>query len=705
MARRERPKYKQEKTDAALTETTELATVDQPTQMTKGFDWRPIWLVFGFGVLLYANTVTFDYALDDKLYITANEFTKKGFSGIKEIWTNDMMVGFFGTKKNLVEGGRYRPLALTTHAIEWAIFGENAAMSHFINVILYGFMGVALYLVLQYLFEAENRDRWWWTLPVLATMLFLAHPTHTEVGANIKSRDEIMSLLFALLSFLGVLLYMKNDDKLQLVLSGIWFWMSLASKESSVTFLGVVPVSLIFFPKGNLKKAVVAMSPMVVFTVLYLVMRVAILGQDASTGEVAKELMNKPYLNATDDERLASIFFTMWLYIKLLFWPHPLTHDYYPFHPFHTYDELAAGSSGYVDWSNPMALLSVVIYLTMFGFGLYTLYQRIKGKPANVFGYGALIYLGTFILFSNLFFDIGAFMNERFLFIPSLGLAIPLAWVLINKLKGNVGLAVAGLLLFGYSAKTIARNYAWENDYALATSDVNTSDGSAKVKMTMGSELLDQAKAPKNAARKQELLKEAEKFELQSLKIYPRYFPPLDILGNIYFEMGNYAYSEHYFEQALKMKPGDQRMQNNMEAVCNVATNHGEYESALKGYAVLLKLWKGRNKDLGRIYEAMGQVYGKNLRDLTTSKKYLRMARQLDPENSSTYQKIGIVYAMLNELDSAQFSFHKALELDPDNARVLLNLGVLYRNLGNERLANEYMTKAQQIDPEVFKGE
>ena len=36
-----------------------------------------------------------------------------------------MMTGFFGKKKNLVEGGRYRPLALTTHAIEWQIFGKK----------------------------------------------------------------------------------------------------------------------------------------------------------------------------------------------------------------------------------------------------------------------------------------------------------------------------------------------------------------------------------------------------------------------------------------------------------------------------------------------------------------------------------------------------------------------------------------------------
>ena len=117
-------------------------------------------------------------------------------------------------------------------------------------------MGVILLIVLQQIFENESRDRWWWTVPVVATMIFLAHPTHTEVGANIKSRDEIMSLLFALLSFSALLNYLKRGGTLPLLMSGIWFWLSLASKESTVTFLGVVPLTLIFFPKGNLKKSI-----------------------------------------------------------------------------------------------------------------------------------------------------------------------------------------------------------------------------------------------------------------------------------------------------------------------------------------------------------------------------------------------------------------------------------------------------------------
>jgi len=701
MGRKEKQKYQKHKKEVeALDELEAVASFANPKE---GQNWNAIFFMFVFGMLLYANTISFDYALDDKLYITANEYTKKGVSGIKEIWTNDMMTGFFGKKKNLVEGGRYRPLALTTHAIEWQIFGKNAMVSHAVNILLYGFMGVILLIVLQQIFENESRDRWWWTVPVVATMIFLAHPTHTEVGANIKSRDEIMSLLFALLSFSALLNYLKRGGTLPLLMSGIWFWLSLASKESTVTFLGVVPLTLIFFPKGNLKKSIISIAPMVVFTFAYLALRTIILDDQGSMLDVPKELMNKPYLNATPDEQMASIFFTMGLYIKLLFWPHPLTHDYYPFHPFHTYQELAAGSSGYVDWSNPLAMAAALIYVVMFGFGLYTLYRKISGKGASILGYSVLFYLGTFILFSNLFFDIGAFMNERFLFIPSLGFALPIAWFLVHKLGKkdgiNAGVLLAAALIVVYSGMTIVRNYAWENDYSLATADVGTSDGSSKVKMTMGSELLDRAKKEKNEQQRTAMLKEAENYCLQSLRIYPQYYPPLDILGNIYFEQGNYAESVRFFAGALRIKPYDSRMLNNMEAVANVAVKKKDFETAIKGYSLLTKLLKGKNKS--KIYSALGEVYGKELNDLEKAKENLRLARKWDPDNASAYQKIGIVFAMSGQLDSAMTNFTTAYELDTTNARILLNLGILHQQMGHVKIGNAYVQKAYKMDPTV----
>lgn len=707
MARREKGKY--QKREAKQSTEVEIPAGEMPAapaQPAHRLPLLPYLLVFAFGFLLYVNTIPFDYTLDDKLYITANEYTKKGLDGLKEIWTNDMMTGFFGKKKNLVEGGRYRPLALTTHAIEYEYFGQQPHLSHFINVVLYGLTGVVLLVVLKMIF-GWREEKYWWSIPFVATLLFLAHPTHTEVTANIKSRDEIMSLLFALLAFRSVLVYLQHGKTLHLLWSGLWFFLSLLSKESTVTFLGVVPLTLIFYPRGSLRQSAIACAPMFVFTLAYVALRWMVFKDQGASLEVAKELMNKPYLEATDSERLASIFFTMGLYLKLLVWPHPLTHDYYPFHPFRTYSELVAGANPYYDWSNTWAVLSLAAYVLLLAYGLWALWRKLRGGPADIFGYGILLYLGTFILFSNLFFDIGAFMNERFLFIPSMGFCLVVAYLLVEKAgqkgKLSAGLVLFGLVLAGFTGKTFVRNYAWANDYALASSDAGTSDGSAKIKMTMGSELLDKAKEQNNEQMKQQLLKEAETYCLQSLQIYPKYFPPLDILGNIYFEMGNYEYSVHYFEQALKLKPNDNRLLTNMEAVGNRAVQASQLQPAIRAYEVAAKLRRG--KDRSRIYSALGEVYGKNLNDLENSMKYLRLARQEDPANASAYQKIGIVFAMTGQSDSAMWNFNRALELDPKNARVMLNLAILYKQLGNAELGNKYMEEAVRLDPTIRTGE
>ena len=84
--------------------------------------------------------------------------------------------------------------------------------------------------------------------------------------------------------------------------------------------------------------------------------------------------------------------------------------------------------------------------------------------------------------------------------------------------------------------------------------------------------------------------------------------------------------------------------------------------------------------------------------------KNLQLARQSNPTDASVYQKLGIVFAMTQQRDSALVSFNRSYELDPKNARVLLNLGILYQQMGDIQEGNEYIRQAQLLDPEVMKN-
>jgi tetratricopeptide (TPR) repeat protein len=82
------------------------------------------WIIFIFAFLLYSNTISNKYAVDDSIVIERNMYTKKGLKGMAGIWGKDTFVGFFGDERNLVSGGRYRPFTVAMFAIENQLFGK-----------------------------------------------------------------------------------------------------------------------------------------------------------------------------------------------------------------------------------------------------------------------------------------------------------------------------------------------------------------------------------------------------------------------------------------------------------------------------------------------------------------------------------------------------------------------------------------------------
>lgn len=665
---------------------------------------NPKFILFLFAFLLYANTISFDFALDDKLYITHNEFTKKGFRGIKDILTTDLFVGFYGRQKNLVAGGRYRPLSLVTFAIEYQVFGKNPHISHFINALLYGLTGVLLFVLLYRLFPSPKSQvpdfkSQFFSLPFLTAFLFLAHPLHTEIVANIKSRDELMSFLGALAALYFTLKYLDEKKISHLVFSSLCFFGSLLSKETTVTFIAVIPLTVYFFTRHSLKKNILSAAPLILVFGIYLGIRYAFLGSPKM--EPIKELMNDPFIYASAAEKFGTIFFTLGLYIRLLFFPHPLTHDYYPWHPLADDNYKWGGNIfPYIEMTDLKALLPLLLYAGLLVYALAGL------KKKSIYSYGILLFMGTFFLTSNLIFPIGTIMNERFMYIPSLGFCLVISGFLLRELPGRIKnpatykttlYSVIVLIMLFYSIKTVSRNYAWENDFTLATADVKTSANSAKVRMSAGGSMLDKAKEEKNPAEKQKLLNESIRHLYRSLELYPTYIQPMLLMGNAYYEAKDYPNSIVFFENCLKIDPNYEYAVNNLLHLGDTCTKLGMYDMAIKSLNALL----AHNKNNVRGYQMLGELYGKNLGDLSKSAEYLEKALEIEPGNTNTLQKLGVVHAMKGEPQKAIELFTKALEIEPDNSHIMMNLGITLNQLGQKEKGQEYLDKAFQLNPEL----
>ena len=403
-------------------------------------------IIFIISIGLYFNTTSFDYALDDMVVITDNTFTNQGFAGIKKIFAEESFTGFYQKQQDLVAGSRYRPLSIMTFAVEREFFHSNKedgygneikdadgkiltsgnpAISHFINALLYALSALLLYRVLFMLFPAKSGYKWYMSVPFAATLLFIVHPLHTEVVANIKGRDEILSLLFSLSALYYIFRYISEKNLRLLIFGAALYFLGLLSKENALTFLLIIPMTIYFFT--NMKRPVILRIFLVFLgvTFLYLIIRFKVVGFIVKD-TVITDIMNNPFYGMSFGHKMATIIYTLGLYVKLLFVPHPLTHDYYPY------------TIPVMSFANWKTLVSIVLYILL---GIIA-FRGFKSK--NPVSYSILFFIITLSIVSNLILPVGAFMNERFVYMSSVGFCVAMPYLGLLKLPS---------LFAGYSDK------------------------------------------------------------------------------------------------------------------------------------------------------------------------------------------------------------------------------------------------------------
>lgn len=506
--------------------------------------WLPALLLVVASFGLYQQSINYGYLLDDELVIWKNSYVQEGMSGIGKIFGADSFMGYFKKKEDLdkLEGGRYRPLSLVTFAIENDVFGKSAStqvedasakvsdqrnkevnygrgnphISHFINVLSYGLLGVLLYAVLLGLFPMKEGQGWWWSIPFFGALIFIFHPLHTECVANIKGRDEIMALLGSLGALWAYMKYFDTNKYSWLIVSAGIFLLGLLSKENTMTFLAVIPFTVWFFGRVPVGKVISASLPLLAAAVVFLAIRYNALGYMLSHGKPSNDLMNNSFLGMNMQEKIATIFLTLGWYIKLLFFPHPLTHDYYPYH---------VPKVTFTDWR---AILSLVGYAGLIFLMFKTMRRRYL--PAYV----VFFFLATISIVSNILVSVGSFMNERFAFMPSVAFCMLVGWWLVDKLPGVMksntsaakiaGGAILAVLLGLYTFRTVTRIPDWENALALNTSAVINSPNSARAQSFYATSVYQELYA-KTVIQEEKLrwVDTMEPHVLKALEIYPNY--------------------------------------------------------------------------------------------------------------------------------------------------------------------------------------
>jgi len=486
------------------------SSVETPMLLLK---WTPV-IIFIFAFLLYNNTLKHGFVMDDGAVMTDNVTVQKGVAGIPELFQQSSVYGSTGDNY-----GSYRPLTMSFFAMEWQLFGNNSSRYHLVHVLLYALCCVMAFLMLKSLLSDFHP-----LLPVVSTLLFAAHPIHSEVAANIKSTDEILSLLFCSASLLFYLKYNYYSKYKYLSAGCLFFLAALFSKESAVTFLVIIPLALFLFTRCTVKNIVLLSSLNLAAVIILLAARSMVL--EKTPEEIP--MVNNLLVNAsTVGEKFGTIFIFLFNYIRLLVFPHPLTWDY-------GYNHIPLSS-----FQNPFALFSLILYLFLGICALVLLLKHIqirapstKTKLRNLLAFLALFYVGTLSVYSNVFFIMAATMAERFLFVPSLAFCIAVAIIFLkisryditNHQNGNskilVILTVA--LLIPYSLKTWMRNKDWKSNYTLFATGVKTSPNSYRANATFAWENLLAGEKASDPQNRSEFFKTASSHYQKALSIYDK---------------------------------------------------------------------------------------------------------------------------------------------------------------------------------------
>lgn len=688
-----------------------------PSSASGGKKKTVSWSLIGYflaavAFLLYVNTLGHDYTVDDTTVIKNNKFTTQGLAGLDDIFSNSYRAGFWDRKEGL-----YRPLSVAMFAVEWSIAPENPFPGHLINVLLYALIAFVLLSLLKNLLRDLHP-----LIPIAVTALWLFHPLHTEVVANIKSRDELLSFLFGILSLSTLFRSIREEKNSFIILSGIYFFLALLAKESSVTWAGVVPLALWCFTTSDTKKIISYSAIYIGIIGVFFLLRIATIGEIAGGYELM--LINNSLVGATDiASRLATAMLIMGKYLWLFVFPNTLVFDY-------SYNTIPT-----VGFGHPGALVSAVLLIGGFVYALKELPKR------SVASFGILFFIGTVVLVSNIFFLIEATMAERFVFTPSLGLCLLTGFFMNRFLPATTtkpdGVTVSDirntklflpltLILILFAGRTISRNADWKNNLTLLQHDVKVSPESARIRYALGSTLLveEALKAQEGSTERTNLLDRSIAELSKGVSILPNYNDAWYHLGIAYKERGDAVNAVKAFETARGYKPFTEASR-----LVSAGVAYGmnrQYDKAITDLQAAIQLdpgdadaWNNYGlylSEAGKIKESLealtksialkptfdkayynrGNTYAK-AGDFRSALKEYGLALNINPVYTDALNNSGNCYVMLQRPDSALSFFERSVQADPGNVKAVMNLAVTLQNLGDTAKAAIYFNKARSM--------
>ncbi len=389
-------------------------------------------LLAAVAVAVFWPATEFDFLnFDDDRYVLNNPHVNRGFSIENVRWAF-----------TAVYEDWWLPMLWLSYMADTSLWGPDPFGYHLANILLHALNAALLFWILSRMTGSR-----WRSLFVAA--LFALHPLRVESVAWIAARKDVLSGLFFLL---GGLAYLRHVERPQG--AGRWVLLScMALGLMSKAIVIILPFALLLLDFWPLRRASALWGraawtqwrPLLREKLPLFLLALAFILLNLRTHRTG----GPDYTSLAPLDRLALVFPNYWDYLRQVFWPARLS----IYHP----------DVDVVHWPTSLLALAGLAALS-----LLCLQQR-KNRPYLLVGWLWFL-LALFPVIRGIRFGLAAYA-DRFTYLPSIGLAIALAWLaadLVPPRRGRGALlaALALALLAACAWRTRAALPLWKNSIA-----------------------------------------------------------------------------------------------------------------------------------------------------------------------------------------------------------------------------------------------
>jgi tetratricopeptide (TPR) repeat protein len=595
----------------------------------------PIVAVVLLALVAYANALGNGFALDDVTIIVENPLVRS-VRAVGRIFAED----YWGGAGVLnADPALYRPLTVLSYAVDYSLWGLNAAGFHVVNVALHAVTTVVLFVVARDVLGQVSAA-------FVTAALFAVHPVHTEAVTGIVGRAEVLATLFFLLAF-AVLRQRATPvagagaQAARSVGGAALFLLGLYAKESAATLPALLAVDDWLrrdtLPRGRwatTRRLLPKYGGLVVAAAIYLVSR-----QHAIDG--ASPNIWPGFLGVGALDRVLTASRVLMEYVGLLVFPRRLLVEYWT-------TEVPIATS----LADPWVLLSLVLWIAI-------AWLAVRRRRDAALLLALAWFFGTIAPMSNVLFPIGVGKAERLLYLPSVGACLVAGWAwgqATGRVRGVLmPRAVVFVAVLALTVRTVVRNADWKDNLTLALATLQQAPASPLMNDIAAGEFVRRG----DVAQALPLLRDAVQQAPNLPWIRGHLGAALSQLGRVEEAMAEYR-------EVIRQSPNDVAAHNNLGAALLSLGRAVEAEAEFREAIRIQPAYADAHLNLGVVHLNAGR--------LDQARLEFEAALTAKPTSAEAHNALGLALERLARRDEAVQHYRVALSLKPDFERARDNL-------------------------------